>query len=77
MRTGQKAKTAPARRRAPRGMSFMVALGSGASATRPARAEERRIVSCLGLTQTTLSGIPLLDQRVVSLNQRMRTTQND
>jgi len=51
-----------------------VAVGKGVATVRPARTEKRRITSCLGLTQTTLSGMPLLDQRLVSLNQRMRTT---
>lgn len=42
---------------------------------KPNRKAAARIASCLGLTQTTLRGIPLLDHRVVSLNQRIRTTQ--
>ena len=71
--TLQKARTAPARRNAPSGTSFMVAPVNGVPTTRPAMTERMRIVSCLGLTQTTLSGIPRLDQRVGSLNQRMRT----
>lgn len=42
----------------------------------PVRNEKRRIASCLGLTQTTLSGIPRLDQRLVSLNLRLIDWEN-
>jgi len=58
----------------PNATSLSVWLGRGADTTKPNRKDRPRIASCLGLTQTTLRGIPLLDQRVVSLNQRMRTT---
>lgn len=72
--TRQKPKVAPDRSRTARGMIFRVAVGSGVPMTSPARKENRRISSWRGLTQTTLSGMPLLDQRLASLNQRMRTT---
>ena len=58
----------------PSATSFRVGVGREKDRERPNRNDKRRIVSCLGLTQTTLSGMPLLDQRLVSLNQRMRTT---
>ena len=54
--------------------SFRVAEGRGSDVEKPSRRNMAKIVSCLGLTQTTLRGIPLLDQRVVSLNQRILTT---
>lgn len=41
---------------------------------KPNRKAAARMASCLGLTQTILRGIPLLDHRVVSLNQRVLTT---
>ena len=49
-------------------------LGIGVATTNPARNETRRMESCLGLTQTILSGIPRRDQRLVSLNHRILTT---
>ena len=55
------------------GTSFNVAFGIGIPKVSPARNEDRIIASCLGLTQITLSGIPRLDQRLVSLNQRILT----
>jgi len=70
----QNATVAPTKRNALIGTSFNVAVGSGVAMTNPARNDDRMITSCLGLTQTTLSGMPRLDQRLVSLNQRILTT---
>jgi len=69
--------TVPANRKATVGTSFRVTADMGADAIKPPRAEHRRITSCLGLTQTTLRGMPRLDQRVVSLNQRIRTMRKE
>ena len=74
MCTGQNPIAAPTSKKAPIGTSFNVAVGNGVAMINPARNEDRSITSCLGLTQTTLSGIPRLDQRLVSLNQRILTT---
>lgn len=56
------------------GTSFNVGVWRGGESTSQTRKEERRIASCLGLTQTTLSGMPLLAQRLASLNQRILIT---
>jgi hypothetical protein len=67
----------PARRNTAMGTSFRVVADRGVDAIKPPRTDKKRITSCLGLTQTTLRGMPLLDQRVVSLNQRIRTTRKE
>jgi len=72
--TGQKATVAPERRPAPIATNLMVGWEIGRESANPTSEDTASIASCLGLTQTILSGMPLLDQRVVSLNHRMRTT---
>ena len=72
--TCQNAAVTPERRPIPIAPSLNVGSERGTENKNPNSKDATRIVSCLGLTQTTLRGMPLLDQREVSLNQRMRTT---
>ena len=67
---GQNDGATPSERKEPTKMSLMTCVGKGAEKTNPTRKEKKRMLSCLGLTQTTLRGIPRRFHRLASLNQR-------
>ena len=75
--TGQKDTATPERRPTPIATSLRVGSESGTEDAKPISNDVASIASCLGLTQTTLRGMPRRDQRVVSLNHKILTMKDN